>query len=467
MSQIIPSLLLPELAEDDAYNLINTLPLSYQDFAERSGLYNRMYGVLSGLLKGDSISLSFVANNCVRTELWRTLIQVTEETESYVGFNLSPRYHYEEIAYPYNGRFQALWPGISAINVAPSWSTITGYDAIAISAYTEENVSVALEASVPVATVAMATSPNPNNIYLRNRDNLDGAYAFEESSKKYPYRSGTDWKVGINTSQSNWNPGDDVSVQNREFVYVTVATPDTALYPTGASVYPVYPGTNQIIPEARPRTVSGGNTTFTFFLHALVDPAFFSEDPAADFITGHFYKLLETIELRALEEATQLPTVKHSLGQEELTYTGDDQPTLRVDYGQDGIIQIERAQSFLADAVAEFTEEVDYCAPEHIKIGVWYKTHPTALSQKFSSQVTTVKNAMMYKTAAELPVEDCGCGFDESESNFIVRNQQAGSEILSLYGTPVNVYKYGNLLGQMRYAEAMNTVLRYQRDLRL
>jgi len=469
----------PILSDEEAWRIVNMMPVKYEDFAFISHLYSRAYDVLTGALEGGTSDGNRVpqgvswddirVNNCLREAIYRTLWDVTQTTELRAGFNLSTRYHYVEENYPVGGKAITFWPGVSALNVKPVVGDIAGYSPVAVNYHIQENLTLD-EPDVDTLTAAfdLSLNPNPSDVFIR-KDGTEGVVLIEIDKTSYPRRVGTDWVVALNKKYAAVT--DTLNAQNKKIVIVDAPTPTEGTdYPTGMTWWPVYPGTEQQIPVAKAPSDNGdGTTRWTFYIYTLVDPAFAYEK--VDLIKGEFWKMLQEVEFKYFgEEEADFEVAWVVADQEAIVNPG----TKLVDPAH-GIFHIRVADVVCADPCDLFTAEDENelgcdcppynLAPESFKIRYWYKTDPSALDERYKMQVSGLRQAICYKVAADLPVKDCGCYL---EVGFIAEQQTmlTPQSINPYTGIQVQNFDLGKTLGRLRYDHVMQeTLVPYSRPI--
>lgn len=457
----------PHLPTEQAEEMANTLAVSYQDFARRSSYFARLYGVLTGSDEGDKDAETFIVNACLRRALASSLFQVQTMTENQIKYNLSTRYHVEELPWLEEGKFRTRWPGVVGMNVKRAWYSIDSCEKLLISPYIEENVYVSPDTEFPTVEVDASVVLDPDEVILREVD-TNRKLHYLTSPDDRPYRQDGMWVYKIDTQKSTWTAGTEINAQHKQLVYIDL--PPTTI-PTGGVAEFVYPGTNQIIAQAKTsESLDNGDTRYWFFNYTLVRPEF--TERVVNFEQAEFYKLYEYISLKYWIEETIVAEILVGEGNDQQTFTFDPtdttnpQPfTIVMASGQHGIYHINYDMYDFAK-VADVVPDFSTIDPTTIKVKVYYKTDPTALPAKYQNQVPQIMDAMMYKIAAELPVDDCGC---ETKRGFIFAQQRAYADSYSnpFTGTEITRFNYGDLHGQVRYAEVMGSILHYPRVLRM
>ena len=97
MSQVDYSTFPNYLSPDNVYAAVNQMAVDYLHFAQDTHYDARLYGVRVQIDKPVDVEDLFLVNRCLRESLRSTLFNICETTEKIVGYNLSPRYHREQI----------------------------------------------------------------------------------------------------------------------------------------------------------------------------------------------------------------------------------------------------------------------------------------------------------------------------------------------------------------------------------
>lgn len=439
----------PDLSAAENYRLVNELAISYIDFAINSFLFQRAYGVKTGSLEGANYQ-EFYVNNCIKEEVYRALWSIQEDTEDTVGFNLSDRYHYEDIAWPSYGRTALKWPGLDTLNVQPVWSEVENYGPFDISPYVELDITVDVGGAT-IAHVDASFVDNPRDVILRKRS-TGGAYSIEWTKTGYPQYVSGEWLLPINTTITPYNPADEVDVQHRKYVFIDVDPPASTECEDGI-MHPVYYGTTQKIALAKPVETVGGKLRYWFYVYTLVNPAFISE--LVDLEVGEFYKLYRQVEIKCLTETEVTPQLVRICGEENIE---SYDLAVKIIDASHSIIQINvDDDDFTEDCWwAKAIDDGRYCTEEQTawRVRIYYKTTTSALPERLGRAISNLRRATIAKVAAELPTEGCGC---ELKSGFIFDKKQAYAEARTnaLTGETIYNLQYGDLLGQIEYAQIL------------
>jgi hypothetical protein len=91
-------------------------------------------------------------------------------------------------------------------------------------------------------------------------------------------------------------------------------------------------------------------------------------------------------------------------------------------------------------------------------LDIWYKTNPQVMRKPF--QITAIRDAIAYYTAAELPVTACACTITEG---FIFQAQTsfARKTLNPFTGETITNMEYRDMYGRVRYQEIMCKVPSY------
>lgn len=464
------------MSDEEVWDTANDLLVNYYQFSKISNLKNRAYGVKiqsSTVLDPESGTVELDAdyvNDCVRSAIWRTLHAVESETEKRLGYGLAPKYRVDTIPFPRTGKFYYNSPGVEKINVKRTWSTIDGYDAVATNDYVIEGATVDTVGSQSTVRLPVDVVFNPSDVTIRKDT---GQAYIQDKAIPISRVSGTPdyWAYPIKNQNTPYDGG-TVNVQSKLYTFVDITPP---VIPAGATLVPVYPGTNHMIPQYKDYEVlDSGDYRFWFPVHVLVHPDF-RNDFVISLIDAEFYKLYPSIEFRYYEEETVYPELvivaKNENGVEtEYVYQFD--PTSLVDHSYPEIKLIYE-ESGLAhfvfnnetcDTVDPFTlfPHADVLDPISVRLKVYYKTNPRYMSDRYQFQLSGMQRLICQKVAAELPMADCSCVI---KKGFIAEQQTGYTDdyMNPFTGTTVQKFAYGNLHGQLAYEEFMRTVDYYRR----
>lgn len=429
-----------------AYVLVNQLLVDAEEFARIACLDGRLHGV-----KTFCDTCNVEISPCVRSHTVSGLVAAQALVEKTLGYYLTPRYHVEEI--DWNGKDRLLLtekPGIEAVNVKQEVVPVTGNFAVA--SYIDADLSNSGEGFC-VAMLDSDLFDNPNKVTFRNAATFNPVETRQIAG--YPRRnSDGDWEVAL---EPNYNvPACDTPliVQHCSLIHVDA---DVNCGETDGTIYPVYPGTLQYIPQAKPAQDLGeGVTRYWFYVWSLVDPDF--ADESIDLVRAEFYKLLPYINFVCVREVTAYPEIicaRDCDCESETIFTAENEtPAVKVEISDayHGILSLCTVKNPCG------------CNKGAKKLRLYYKTSPHILGVMGALQ--SLKEAITYYVAASLPLTYCNC---KIETGFIAEAQKAYTEVRvnPITGQMAETLKYGNLHGFLVFGERMLSAPRYQRLIRL
>ena len=424
--------------------LSNSLLTTLESFSEIACLDGRVFGVETMC---DSCNLDF--NLCLRRRLLENLISNQGRVEREVGYTLTPRYHEQEIRWDgVPGRFQLEWPGISEINVVPFVETLVS--GVSISPFVIEDAPVTDSGEgFCLVELDYRYIDNPNHAVIR--DATTNAIYPHQEVPHYPRRNGDgNWLVPLGKPAVPPCTDIEVNIQHCKLMIVERTTPTC-----DGDVKIVRPGTDKIIPFAKPSVVDGSITRYFLRPWSLVDDAF--EDETIDLAEGaEFYKLLTEVDFICESSEEALPIVTKVNCGCELTGTTEDTTLINVSilFAERGVIKIDYSE----DATC-----LRYCS-QPLKFKVYYKTDPDLLVN--ADSLLSLQEAIAYLTAAELPASSCGCTINEG---FIADAQKTYAEyrINPMNGQVVANIKFNSLQGQLVFAEKLSKAYKFKKVTRL
>lgn len=431
----------------------NDLLVTLQDFSEIACLDGRLFGVKT---LTDACTLSL--NACLRNQALESLIASNRRAESDLGYNLTPRYHVGIIELKGPGdktsfRLNTDWPGIAAVNVKPEITVVK--EGVEVSPYVGKALITDGGNGYCIATVSKTIAENPAKITLRDDD---GKLFRTHPIDGYPKRVGSDWLLALNPSDESVPclTHNQLNVQHTQLVKVDILSstacedchgdPD----PT-AQILPVYPGTTDFIPMAKPVETVGSFRRYWFYVWNLVDPAFADEE--VDLSHGEFWKLLPVIDFVCVREVAAEPEVYC----QDASYIPDScaTPPVASKYAVTIGDAVRGSLDFKADA-----DPCSKCATNTftLRVQYYYKTDPAVMG--YSLDLPNIANAIAYRAAAELPSGMCGC---EIKTGFIAEAQkaQADARINPVTGETIFVVKFGHTYGHYVYAEKIASAPKY------
>lgn len=450
--------LFPEYTEEEITEVLNTLPMPPHDFARRANLYGLMFGVRSGSSRKRNEHLDpVVANSCLRQALLELLVNVTGEAEKFVGFLLKDRYVSEEVPFVHNKKMETTFKGVESFNVIRTWEAVEDLSSVVVHYKIIEDVDVEETGGKAYARVPQAMVPNPRNVYIR-READDGAF-LESASEKITildYLGEPHWRIPLDTAGVKFTTGETVYLQDRQYAYVDITPPTLD---AGETLEPVYPGTNLVIPQARPMEVlSGGNHRYWFYTYTLVNPDMFYED-IIDLETAppDFWKMLVSISFKKWYETAAPMVVTVTQGDQVDTYVFDPaDPTAATIKAQ--LVSAENGiYHFSVDPTFTMTKHCGY-TPTSITAKIFYKVSPSQMKAAYRKQISRILQAVSYRVAAEMPMVDCE---SQMESGFLDEQRRETGTVHRNLFTNMEKYHvgYANRVGIDAYHDIMSTML--------
>lgn len=428
------------MTQDEIDSIINSLSVDIYEFSKIACMEGRAYGVKTLCDECD-----YDLNTCVRNNLIKALVAAQGLAESELGYNITPRYHTQEITSWRGAKIQTDFPGIESVNVMQEFSEIVDFGPFDISPYMIEDIEITQDISgnFCVAHVDATLITNPSKVIIRDENNRIYPQSIETG---YPRKEAGEWLIPL--SPKTMNPACDSELQFnvQHCMYMIL---ETAIPVCDGDLVPVYPGTNQIIPMAKPlETIDGTPDTYRWWFHpwVLVDEAFYGEE--VDLSAADLYKLMQTIEFRCIEEVECAPVVTYMTqcdACEFPTYedVSVDAADIRIVNAKNGILRIS------LNHCAE-------CTGHAVKVRFCYKTNPLYVNMR--EEILYIKDAIAHLAASELPLTNCGCTVPSD--SFIGRAMSAYVDIRinPVTGETVTNTKYGNLHGQVLFKEKLSKV---------
>lgn len=422
------------------------------DFSNIACLDGRLFGVVTA---NDICGLDL--NSCLRRHTLDSLLAANRRAESDLGYNLLPTYHVGRVELKGHGRktdfiARTDMPGVAAINVKQEISApILSKD---LSPYIGTATLADEGSGYCVTTVSTSLVPNPDKITLRDND---GKIYRTQAIDGYPKRVGSDWKLAI-AQATPCGAVSSLNIQHSFYMKVDIPSSTGCVDCHGdpdpnAQVLPVYPGTTDFIPLAKPIETVGSFKRYWLHAWTLIDPAF--QEDGADLSHAEFYKLIQTVDFVCVREVSAGPDVYCP----EAVYSPDDCATPTVDPkytitikdAADGLLHFKAASWPCKDCDDEDTTP--------IIVEYYYKTDPAVLG--FELDLPNISTAIAYLAAANLPQDFCGC---EIKAGFIytAKQSQADARINPITGETIFVVKFGHTYGHYIYAEKIANAPKYR-----
>ena len=438
----------PNMTQAEVDSFINSMVVSYKDFAVISGLFGRAYGVQTGC-----DAAGFLLNECARHLVISHLAESHARAEDRLSYDITPRYHYEEVFYDTTMNPRLQRPGFESFVQQTFSASIMGLQDV--SPYLILDVPlVDSGAGYTIAQLADSLVDNPNSIVLVDRDS-GHQYIPQTTVFGFPRKVANNWEVALS---NDLLPG-DIGVKIVDAFHcqlVKVDIPAEALT-AGQILVPVYPDSDQIIPYAKVSEDLAPGTRLWFHSYTLVDEAFAIE--GADFTGGNleFYKLLPQIDMKIVEDTVVLPQLEYrqeaDCSDAALTPTTDDSPVF-TSIEVEGYKVLDAKHSII-DLFPDTSAALIANSGRPYKYKIYYKTNPSVLG--FDSDNQAIKEAVAHLAAAELPLKICNCPLDKD--GFIQIAQQAYTQIrISVTNEKVENLTHGNLYGQRVFETKMNQV---------
>jgi hypothetical protein len=388
-------------------------------------------------------------NPCVRRGLISGLISSQRVLENIVGFDLTDRdysqtfrWHRPDVSYGRNCEiiFKTDHAGISALNKQRLMEYVTTGD---MKFYLQENISIDNETEYCSANISRALFPDPRRVLIRQSDT---GRNFPVDHNIAPVISGMgneQWKIGLadNQMQPPCSVSAEFSAQHYDYVYADCLTEDSENL---NKMFPVYPGTNQLITYQKRENIEGG-VRFWFYNWDVTDSQFSNTHIDLAGAYPEFWKLISEVDfVTVTDEASTISVSYYDLCTKE-TVTVTDLIDLTMKDAAKGIFTAKLASG-------KRWPDADY-----IDILIHYQTSPSSLGRV--GDLNNAKEAIAYFAAAELKQATCGCTFD---TGFIKAAQESYSKVRTNIVTgDVSVdLKYGSLYGHLVFHERVQRIKR-------
>jgi hypothetical protein len=431
--------------QGEADDAVNSLVMTPDAFSKIACLDGRMAGIIT-----ECDSCQYIFNECLRKSLISGLISAQKATEKELGYALNTRYIREKIRWDGNGRYMLQSPGIESIGKSQAITALAGgpYPVspfLIATATVEDSGQGMCAAVVPTSLVS-----NPSKLSFWDDQ---GISVDTQRWPGYPRRVGNDWEIPLGSRCPA--PACNTPISAFHCEYTILETPALTC-PVGVSgeIVPVYTGTTQIIPQARPVEVIEGGLRWFLPISALLDPAFIDEN--ADLTQGEFWKLIQSISFACKSEADSPIWIDYKqdcICETAGEYDDDEEPRFKVN-----IINAARSVVEIIDC----NPNCDCCKSVDF-ITVAYKTSPDFLG--LNIDLGGIIQGMAYYVAAMLPMNSCGCSTKQQTDSFIETAQKAYTDIRinPVTGETFMPMKFGNLYGQLMFTEMLGRMPRFTR----
>jgi len=499
----------------------NTMPVTPDYFAEISCEGTRASGVLTHLdtctdCGNNGAENQQMLNACVRKQLWWYLFLTTQEMEANLHWTMSPRLITDTLAVRPGRHLQTYFGGITDPMAAMAYQVLA--DKASVSYWIATDIL-----PTPVGNgnyyfdLPMSEVADPSRVMLAEQGALNtpetGLKLVAEDFYGNITRNGTNWRITIPGGKMGADGGVTTALYSvfspdYGFVYIPASAaatvPDNQIlanapFLTGStSIVATYPGTLQAVVMTYDCQVTYGGVLCNRYratLETLVDPVF--DEGVVDITSGDFYKFCTSLDLVVLGKQFA-PGVFHysdqvaHIGQEAWRYSlgytdaDDSDGTVNTQVTTYACVEVLDAERGLiavkpvtletddngdlvwgTDGRASMEEVEELCSSSIPTTGrpkwivVQYAVEPYATGIKTSSAIERLRYAIACRTAAELPLDSCGC---TTECGFIAEQRQFYDTTTYLpTGAKVVSLRYGKRLGQKEFATALDTAPRVRR----
>ena len=381
-------------------------------------------------------------NPCLRNNLIHLLRADQEQLERCVGYNLTPRYHVEEVYWQGEDKIQLSYPGIAAVNVIEELEMLDADIPVSPFVIEDAPLTLSIDSTYCIVELDGTYIKNPDHAILRDADT--NAILKTQTIDEYPVRIDGNWFVALD--KPNLAPDCEdltVNVQHCKYMVVVIPTPVC----TG-SVKAVYSGTDEVIPFAKDPQVVDGNTIYWFYSWSMVDEDF--RDDITNLETGEFWKLVETIDIICSKDEEELSVATYfkppcNLEDNFVTSTELDITILS---SKRGIIHVKNS------------DICSVCPGKPVKLLIYYRTDPSLL--EIQGSFYALEEAIAYLVASELPLEGCSC---KIATGFISVAQAAYTDlrINPFTGAERFVFKYGNRHGELIFNQRVEKAYKFRK----
>jgi hypothetical protein len=460
--------LFPQYTQSQLEEILNTLPMNQVDFSRISDMYELMFGVKTGSKRAKDSHLNpIVANSCLRQALLESIVAITSETENQIGFIMKDRYISEEVPLIFGRKLETSYGGVEAMNVIREWATVAGMEAEPVIYKTVDPVTMEDDGGKYYAHLPVSEVPNPGNTWIR-REAGDGAFSHPASESTSWVANAGDpyWRVPVDTATQSYTPPEVVYAHDRQYAFVDITPP---VLDAGETLAPVFPGTNLMIPLARPVDVlAGGDHRYWFYLYTLVHPdLYYDEKISLEDAPPEFWKFLPTIEFRKWYETLAPMTVTVVQGDNSDTYEFDPADPNTATINAFLISPETGVFHFSVDPGFSLTTYCGDYTPTSAIANIHYKVSPSLLADHLRKQITSIIRAISYRVAAELPMVSCDCimetGFlaeQRRETGTVHRNLFTQIDKYQIaYGKRIGIDAYHAIMSKMSISRTMKPII--------
>lgn len=438
--------------EEQILLTVNQLPVRLLDFVVMTGLKNRGYGVRTW---GDPEKWERDwLNGCAREHLWRLLYTEQQNLFSSKRLTLVPTYHFEEHMWTPGMPIRLKFPYVTAVNVT---RTFTQVASVSVSPYIKSGIAV-----TPVSTFFEAEVPkefvhNIQKVWFRESKMYENApvqYLRKPTHERgYPYTDGSNWAWALGTDVSALSV---VDAQDSDYVYIDI---DPVANKTISDIIFMHPDQDQEMLQAlSPQAVTVGvdpKWRFWFYYWMFKKPEYADTqvDLSEESPFRYFYETLRYGYYTETETPGKVWVHDESCAPNPLTDPNYDF-MLKLTKGEDGVA-LGYPVKLNADT-GDYEYNISQLEGTPYKIRVYYKTDINEFGI-YVAGTGYLRQAIAAKVAANLPIEECDCGF--SENSYITRMREDLPEIIPVpFAQPLANYKYGRRRGDQEYAHLLQHV---------
>lgn len=454
--------------DQQAQLIANSMAVPPEYFAEISCEGDRLFGVVTNCKRQTCRdTCETVLNGCARRTLWMTSFMVQQELEATLGWTLSPRYVTETLPWDGKSRIRLTFGGLEDLFMRES-VTIVDED-VAYNPYVYSGLVVAganpvvHEVLVPYEYLTM-----PEGVLFV--DETKGTTFAVQEIDEYPQLRtvGPDkfWVLGIYDNTADI--GDTVNVMDCLWGYVDA--PDVECTDEVAIVYQ---DSVQKIP------VEKVTDDRWYIKHRNMVRQVYQGD-TVDLTKFQTHKLYDVVDVGCFGETCELVTIYKKCSGTVTDCGCDDDATpcevVEVDAcatvvdAKSGIIEVQEVEVITddngdpvlgSDGCPTFRQKsdcTDDCLYTPYQVTVSYRTNPVQSGISNTSAVETLRSAIAARVAAEVPLVDCGC--DVECGYFKEMRVETNTQTYTQGGAIVVALRYGNKIGQQKYAKALETVPR-------
>lgn len=413
------------------------LLLSMEEYATIACMDGRVFGVTTANERCD-----FSLNPCIRDYLRRALANNQALVERELGYDIIAKYHVDEIEWDGRERIQLENRGIAALNVTKKSVKIGNF---VVPPYIIEDVPLEELDGRCVIRVSMDMVDNPGLIMVRNSS---GVIIDSQSGSGFPKRENGEWVIWL---EAQYVDGATVDIQHSNYMCLETDAPSCA----GVLVATLPSRPSETVSFAKPvETLENDKIRLWFRPWSLIDFGF-RADEEINLLDMEFHKLTDTIDLYCVSDYLTPP--RTASRQEGCCGSEDGDVVYATDMVEATLLYADRGIVMLKK-----TDKWDARCSTPIKIQIAYRTDPALMNVP----TDTLKEAIAYLTSAEAPLNSCGCTVS---SGLIFEAQQAYTDVRfnPVTGETKANLKYGNLHGQLVFAERLAKVKSARKTIRI